>query len=205
MRQLGVLVRAIPKMPCETLLVLEHLSANGTPSVVPSQEVGAKCRRRLQRQVPIAVLEVRLPVGIAWVGVALDLDITLRVARLPNADDPGAGDRIGQPPGFPWWMGPGALHDPAPGCVRVASFGPPIEPLPHVVVEVGTRLAPDALAVNVRPAPSHGGQGVDALCRGSPRGWLTEGVDLGGERLAPDPARRALPWGRVAVGPRIGA
>lgn len=84
---------AIPVMPFEVLLVLDHLSANGTPSVLPGQEFGAKCRRRLQRQVPIAVLEVRLPVGIEWVGVALDLDIALRFDRLPNADDPGAGDR----------------------------------------------------------------------------------------------------------------
>jgi hypothetical protein len=94
-----VLVMAIPVMQFEALLVLDHLSANGTPTVLPGQEFSAKYRRRSQRQVSIAVLEARLPVGIEWVGATLDLDITLRFDRLPNADDPCAGDRISEPPG----------------------------------------------------------------------------------------------------------
>ena len=201
--QLVILVMAIPVMQFEALLGLHQLSTNGTPSVLPGQDCGAKCRRRLQRQVPIAVLEVRLPVGIEWVGVALDLDIALRFDRLPNADDLCTGDRIGEPPGFPWLMGKVALYDPAPGFVRVVSFGPSIEPSPHEGVELGKRLATDAMAVIVRPAPQDGVQGVDEPCRGTPRGLLTEGFDPGGECLETDLARRDLQLGRFAVGPLI--
>src|ERR1043166_9165352 len=126
-----MLVRTIPVMPCEVLRALDHLSADGAPPVLLSQDLGTKPRRRSSCQVAVTVLKVRLPGRSKGVGVALNREITQRFDRLPNADDLFTADRSGEPPGFPRLMGDIARGDPAPSCVRVAPSGPPIAPSPH--------------------------------------------------------------------------
>ena len=68
-------------MPCEGLLALDDLSTDRTASCLLLQEFCTKCRGRLQCQLSIALLEVGLPVGVAWVGVALNLNMTLGFDR----------------------------------------------------------------------------------------------------------------------------
>ncbi len=72
-RQPVMLMMAIPVMPFESLLALDHRSADGTAPVLWSQDVGATWRRRVQCQLPVTVLEGRLPAGITWIGVPPDL------------------------------------------------------------------------------------------------------------------------------------
>jgi hypothetical protein len=123
-RQPVMLMMAIPVMPFESLLALDHLSADGTEPVLFSQDCGATWRRRVPCQLPVMVLEVRLPAGIEWMGVPLDLQMTLRFDGLLRAEDPRAGVWIGEPPRLPQVMGNVAGGDPASGFVRVAPFGP---------------------------------------------------------------------------------
>ena len=78
---------AIPVMQFEGLLALDDLSADRTASCLLLQEFRTKRRGRLQRQRSISGLQVGLPVGVAWVGVALDLHVTLGFDGLLEADD----------------------------------------------------------------------------------------------------------------------
>ena len=181
--QPAILVVAIPVMQFEIRLALDHLSTDGTTPVLLSQDLRATWRRRLQRPLSVTVLEVRLPGRIKGVGVALHLDMALRCDGLPHADDLLTADRIGEPPGFPHLMGEVALGDPAPGFVRVAPSGPPLEPSPDDVGEFGERLATNHMTMRVGPTPQNGVEGIDERCRGTPRGSLTEGFDLGDEGL----------------------
>src|SRR5260370_2106800 len=112
--------------------------------------------------------DVGLPGGVEGGGVALAVDGTLGVDRLLSPQDLCAGRGGSQTPYVPRLRGNGARGDPAPGGVRVA---------------VRPRLAPDAVAVRGRPAPADGGQGLEAWCRWSACGVVTEGVDGGGEGL----------------------
>jgi hypothetical protein len=96
--QLVILMLAIPMMQFESLLVLDHLSADGTEPVLLAQDIGATWRRRAQCQLPVTVLEVRLPAGIEWIGVPLDLQMTLRFDGLLDTEVPCAGVGIGDPP-----------------------------------------------------------------------------------------------------------
>jgi len=164
------------------------------------QDLLTKCRRRLQRQLAVTVLKVRRPGRVEGVGVPFDLDVALRFDRLPNADAPFPGGWIGESPGFPWLMGKVALNDPAPGFVREAPSGPPIEPSPDEVVEGGERLTTDDVAVIVRPPAQHGVERIDALSRGTSRGSLTKGFDPRFERPETGVARRNLELARLAVG-----
>jgi hypothetical protein len=198
-----ILVVPIPVMPFEVLLPLDHLVADGTTPVLLAQDLRATWRRRVPRQLSVTVLEVRLPGGIKGVGVALHLDMALRCEGLPNVDDLLTADRIGEPPGFPYLLGEIARGDPAPGVVRVAPSGPPLEPSPDEVVEGGERLATHHLTMIVGPTPQDGVEGRDELCRGTSRGSLAEGFDLGCEGLQTGPARRDLQLGRFVVGPLI--
>ena len=147
-----MLMMAIPMMPFESLLVLDHLSADGTEPVLLSQDVGATWRRRVQCQLPVAVLEVRLPGGIKWIGVPLHLHMTLRFDGLLDAEDLRAGVWIGEPPRLPPMMGKVASGDPASGFVRVAQCGPSEQPPPNEAIELGEDGATDHVAVRVRPA-----------------------------------------------------
>jgi hypothetical protein len=148
-----ILVVAIPVMQFEILLALDHLSTDGATPGLLSQDLSTTWRRRLQRQLLVMVLEVCLPGGIKWIGVPLHLDMALRFDGLPNADDLLTADRIGETPGFPHLMGEIALGDPAPGFVRVAPSGPPIEPSPDEVVKFGEHLATNPMTVLVCPTP----------------------------------------------------
>jgi hypothetical protein len=96
-------------------------------------------------------------------------------------------------------MGNGARGDPTPGGVRAAAGGAPRPPSPSAAVAVRPRLAPDAVAVRGRPAPADGGQGLEAWCRWSACGVVTEGVDGGGEGLPTGLAGGPLQCGRWAV------
>jgi hypothetical protein len=202
-RQLVMLVMTIPVMQFEVLLALDHLSADGAPPVLLSQDLGTKPRRRLQCQLAVTVLNVRLPGRIKGVGVSFNLDRTLRFDRLPNADEPFPGGRVGKPPGFPWLMGKVALSDPVPGFVRVAPFRPPIEPLPDEVVEGDECLATADIAVIVRPPAPHGVQCLDELGRGVSRGLLTESFDPRLECLEADLAGGTRELAQLAVGSLI--
>jgi hypothetical protein len=195
-----MLVGAIPVMPVELFLTLEHLSADKAPPVLLSPDLGTKHRRRSQRPLAVTVLTVRRPGRIEGIGVPCDLDVALRFAHLPNADDPFSGGWIGEPPGLPRLMGKVTRCYPAPGFVRVAPFGPPREPPPYKIVELGERLATDNRAVLVRPPAQHGVEGRDELGRSVPRGLLTEGFDPRLECLEAGLAGRHLERARLAMG-----
>src|SRR5262245_58678494 len=202
-RQLVMLVMTIPVMQFESLLTLDHLSADGAEPVLLFQDVCATWRRRLQCQLSVTMLEVRLPGGIKWVGVALHLDMTLRCNSFPHANHLLPADRIGEPPGFPRLMREVPLGDPTSGFGRVAPFGPPIESSPDEIVEFGERLATDDVTVIVRPTPQDGVEGIDELCRGTACASFTdtESFDLRFEGLEARLARRDLQLGRFAMGP----
>jgi hypothetical protein len=123
-RQPVMLMMAIPVMPFESLLALDHLSADGAEPMLLSQDFGATWRRRVQCQLPVTVLEVRLPAGIKWIGVPPDLQMTLWFDGLLQTEDPRAGIWIGEPPRLPQGLGKVAGGDPASGFVRVAPLGP---------------------------------------------------------------------------------
>jgi hypothetical protein len=93
-----LLMLAIPMMPFESRLVLDHLSADGTAPVLWPQDVGATGRRRLQCRLPVTGLAVRLPAGVTWLGGPLDLQMTRRFDGLLGAEEACAGVWIGEPP-----------------------------------------------------------------------------------------------------------
>jgi hypothetical protein len=104
------------------------------------------------RQVSIAVLDVRLPGGITWIGVPLHLDMTLRFDGLLYAEDLRAGVWGGKAPRLPPLMVKVASGDPASGFVRVAPFGPSAQPASNEALDLGAGGATDHVAVIVRPA-----------------------------------------------------
>ena len=89
---------AIPVMQFEGLLALDDLSADRTASCLLLQELCTKRRGRLQRQLSISILQVGLPVGVEWVGVAFDLDVTLGFDRLLYTKELFAGRWISKTP-----------------------------------------------------------------------------------------------------------
>jgi len=151
-RQWVMLVMTIAVMPFESLLALDHRSADGAEPVLLLQDVGATWRRRVQCQLSVMVLEVRLPGGIKWIGVPLHRTMTLRFDGLLDAEDLRAGVWIGEPPRLPPILGKGASCDPASGLVRVAQCGPSEQPPPNDAIEVGAGRATDHVAGIVRPA-----------------------------------------------------
>src|SRR2546428_11092859 len=86
-----ILMDAIPVMQFEGLLALDDLSADRTTSCLLLQELCTQCRGRLQCQLSISILEVNLPVGVEWVGVALDLNMTLGFDCFLDTDEPFSG------------------------------------------------------------------------------------------------------------------
>jgi hypothetical protein len=129
-----ILVVPIPVRPFEVLLALDHLSADGTKPLLRVQDLRTKCRGCPQGSLSITVLAVRLPLRIARVGVALDLDGALRFDRLLHPDDLLAARRISAPPGFAHLMGNVAFRHPTAGFIRVAVLGPSIHPPPDTAV-----------------------------------------------------------------------
>jgi len=196
---------AIPVRPCERLLPRDHRSTAGAPPVVRAQDRGPTPRSRVPGHVAVTPLNVRLPGRSDGVGVPRDRDVARRWDHRPNADDPCPGGWSGAPPGFPRSMGQVALRDPGPGGVGVAPLRPSLAPSPDAGVEGGAWLAPDDLAVIVRPPPHHGGQGLEAWGRGVSRGVLTERCDPRLEGLEADRAGRHRERAPLAVGSRIWA
>ena len=135
---------------------------------------------------------------VAWVGVALDLHMTLGFDGFLSTDKLFAGRWISQAPRCARLMGKGALDHPASRCVRVAEFGPAIESSPDKTLQLRTRLATADVAVGVCPAPEDGVQGIDALCRCPPGGLMTEGFDLRCDGLDTGFAGCDLQFGRFA-------
>ena len=203
MSQPLILVLAIPVMPFESLLARDHLAADGAKPVLLVQDVGATWRRRWPRQLSVTVLEVRLPGGIAWMGVPLDLQMTLRFDGLLRAEDLCAGVWLGNPPRLPHVMGKGAGCAPASGVVGVAPFGPSAQPPPHEAIELGESCATDDVAVIVRPASYDGVEGTDELRWRAARPVLAKGLDPGVDGLETGLARDHLERGRFALGPRV--
>ena len=194
-----MLMGAIPVVPFEGLLALEDLSADRTASCLLLQEFCTKRRGRLQRHLSISILKVCFPAGVEWVGVALDLDMTLGFNRLLETDDLFTSRGISKAPGCAPLMGKGALDDPASGFVRVAELGPAIEPSPDEAVELRTRFATDDVAVGVRPAPEDGVERSDELGRCGTGGLVTEGCDLRCDGVPTGLTRRHLQRGRLAM------
>ena len=180
-----MLLDAIPVMPCEGLLVLDDLSADRTASGLLLQEACTQCRGRLHGQLSISILTGILPVGVEWVGVALDLKMTLGFACFLATDEPCTGRWISKAPCFAPLMGKVALDAPASRFMRVAEFGPAIEPSPDETVPLGKRLAPAEVAVVVRPAPEARVECLDEVGRCLPGGLVTEGFDLRCDGLHP--------------------
>jgi hypothetical protein len=77
---------AIPVMQLDFFFDLDHLPTAWAMPVLLSQELSTKRRRRLQRQLAVALLEVCLPGGVKGVGCTLDLEIALRFDCLPHPD-----------------------------------------------------------------------------------------------------------------------
>lgn len=192
---------AIPMMQFERLIVLEHLLAAGATPMLLLQDFGTKRRRRLERQLALAVLKIRFPLGVAWVSVALDLHRPLLFARLLHADALCPGGRVGKAPGLPRAVGERARSEPVTGFVGVTECGPSIEASPDAVVTCRTRRAPDDVAVGVRPSPYHGGEGSDAVCRRGTRSVFTEALDLAFDGVEAGLAGRHLQLGPCAVAP----
>ena len=93
-----ILVVTIPVMQFEGLLALDNLSADRTASCLLLQELCTQCRGRLHCQLSISILKVNLPVGVEWVGVAFDLDVTLGFDRLLYTKELFAGRWISNTP-----------------------------------------------------------------------------------------------------------
>ena len=129
-----ILVVAIPVMQCEGLLALDHLSTDGTQPCLLVQDLRTKYRGCPQGSLSIMVLEVRLPLWIKRIGVALDLDVTLRCNRLLHPDDLEPARWSGASPGFPRLMGEIPIGNPTAGFLRVPLLGPSIQPPPDKTV-----------------------------------------------------------------------
>lgn len=97
-------------------------------------------------------MKIVVPLAVKWVGLAFNLEVTLRFDRLLYPNQLLTGLWVGKTLGFPLAMGKVALGDPTAGFVRVTGFGPAIHPAPDVIVELVERLAADDMAVVVRPA-----------------------------------------------------
>ena len=194
-----MLMGAIPVVQFEGLLALDDLSADRTTSGLLLQEFCTKRRGRHQRQLSISILKVCFPVGVEWVGVALDLDMTLGFNRLLETDDVFTSRWISKAPGLAPLMGKGALGDPASSFVRVAEFRPAIEASPDDTVELRKRLATDAVAVVVRPAPEDGVERINELGRCGTDGLVTAGFDLRCDGLHTGLTGCNLQLGRLAL------
>jgi hypothetical protein len=181
--QVVMLVLAIPMMPLDVFFDLEHLpTARAEPGLL-SQDRSTKGRRRPQRQLAVTVLEVGRPGGVKRLGRAFALEGALWFDCRPHAEQLLAGGRSGKAPRCSPVREKVALHDPAPGLVRVPALGPAIHSLPAKGVELGEGLATDTVARRVRPAPQDGGEGLNELRGRGPSGWLTEGAPLVHEGL----------------------
>jgi hypothetical protein len=148
-----ILVVTIPVMECEGFLALDPLSANGTKSLLLVQALRTKCRGCPQCELSITVLEVRLPLWIERVGVALDLAVALRFDRLLHPNDLLAARWIGEPPGCAPLMGKGAWRDPTASFLRVAVLGPSIPPSPNKTLQFGACLGTDDVPMVIGPTP----------------------------------------------------
>src|SRR5215471_17452610 len=154
---------------------LAHLPTARANPVLLSQECSTKRRRRPQRQLTVTIVEVSRPFRIERIGCPLDLEITLRWDHLPHPEQLLASGRISEPPRFSLVMGKVAVSDPASGLVRVPALGPAIYPLPDKIVELGEGLAPDSVAMIIRPPPQDRGEGIDELRGRGTLSLLTEG------------------------------
>ena len=76
-----ILVETIPVMQFEGVLAIDKLSTDRTASCRLPQECCTKRRGPLQRHVTVSILKGSLPERIAWMRVALALDMTLGVDR----------------------------------------------------------------------------------------------------------------------------
>ena len=156
-----LLVVTIPVRPCEVFLALNHLSADGTPSLLLVQDLRTQCRGCPQCSLSITALAVRLPVRSARGGVALDLDVALRFARLLHPDALLAAHRIGAPPGCTRLLGQGAVRHPTARFIRVAVLGPSRQPTPHTTGQLGTCFGTDDVPMVMCPTPQHGVEALD--------------------------------------------
>ena len=90
-----------------------------------------------QGELSITVLDVRLPLWIERVGVALDLDMALRFDRLLRPNDLLAAHWIGALPGCAPLLGKVALRAPTASVLGVAVLGPSIQPSPNKTLQFG--------------------------------------------------------------------
>ena len=195
-----ILMDAIPMVQFDGLLALDDLSADRTTSCLLLQEFCTKCRGHFQCQLSLSLLKVSLPVGVEWIGIAFDLNMTLGFDRCLYAEELFAGCRIGKAPGCTRLMGKIALGDPASRFVRMAEFGPSIESSPDETVEMRKRRTTDAVPMIVGPSSEERMQRIDELGRGGPGGVATERCDFGRDGLHTGLAGRNLELGRFAAG-----
>jgi len=92
-RQVIVLVVAVPGMQFDLLFDLNHLPTARAEPVLVSQARSTKWRRRTQRHPLVAGTEVSFPVRIERVGLTLDLEVALGLDALPHPEDLFAGGR----------------------------------------------------------------------------------------------------------------
>jgi hypothetical protein len=194
-----ILVVAIPVVQFEGLLALDHLSADGTPSCLLVQDLCTKYRGCPQGSLSIMVLEVRLPLRIERVGVALDLDVALRCNRLLHSDDLEPARWIGEPPGFARLMGERTVGDPTAGFIRVPLLGPSIQPPPDKTVSFGEGFGTQNVSMVICPPPQHGVETLDEPGRGGTDSLLTQGLHLRFDALETAFAGCYLQLGRCPI------
>jgi hypothetical protein len=153
MRSSIILMVTIPVRSFEGFLALDPWSAVGTQSLLLVQDLRTQYRGCPPCELAITVLEVRLPLWLERVGVALDLDGALRFDRLLSPDDLLATRWISAPPGCAPLMGQGAWCDPAARLLRGAVLGPSIPPSPNTTIQLGACLGTDDVPMVVGPAP----------------------------------------------------
>ena len=162
---LMILVDTIPVMQCEGVLAIDELSTDRTASCLLPQECCTQRRGPVQRQVTVSILEGRLPERIAWIRVALDLDMTLGFDRCLDTEEWFAGRRSGIAPGVARLVGNRARGAPASRFVRMAELGPSIASSPDDTVETRKRLTPEAVTMRGGPASEERLQRLDAVGR----------------------------------------
>ena len=151
--QAVILVVAISVMQIERLRVLNHLpTARADALLLPTYFALERCGGS-PRQLLVAMLEIRLPLGIEGIGVGLHLDMPLLFHRLLHPDQGLACGRVGEPPCLPWATREVARCYPPAGFMGVAVSRPSLHQLPNIIIQLGEGLGTDDVPMVIRPPP----------------------------------------------------
>ena len=148
-----ILAVAVPMMKHEILPVLEHLQAPRTGSILHTMYLRHDGGSQGSDQLFIAVLEVRRPLGVEWVGCRPDFDVALLFYRLRDTNQALACGGVGEAPFTFITLRKIVVGDPAASLVRVTILAPSKQPFPYVAVELSKGLGTDVVPMVVGPTP----------------------------------------------------